>query len=127
MCPCRARRLRATFASRDCRAADAGCTAEAATASWHGKLHVIVGCVALLSTVVAPSALAHRMRLLDGWRDLVGPSIAFDAVQIVPPVTYGLFYGSAISGYLNRAPLVLASMGLSVLAIRVRRLATRRM
>jgi hypothetical protein len=107
----------------DCRAVDAGCTPEAAMTSWHGKLHLIVGLAAMVMTVAAPFVLAQRMRLLKGWRDLARPAMVFGGLQILAPILYGVFHGSPATGYLNRAPLVLASIGLVTLALRTLKLA----
>jgi hypothetical protein len=115
------------FFRLDCRAVDVGCTPEVATESWHGKLHVIVGFLALFMTIAAPFVLARRMRLVAGWHDLASPAIAFGLLQIPLPILYGVFYSSPVTGYLNRAPLVLASVGLVALALRVRRQALKRL
>ena len=113
------------FFRLDCRAADAGCTTADAMATWYGKLHVIVGFAALFMTIAAPFLLARRMRALPGFRDLVRPAIALGVALVATPVLYGVFFGSPVQGYMNRAPLVLASFGVAVLALRVRRLAIR--
>jgi len=108
----------------DCRAADLGCTPAVATASWHGKMHLIAGFPALFLTLAAPLVLARRMRVLEAWRDLARPTMVFGIAQFILPICYGVFYGSPVTGLLNRAPLFLASAGLVVLALRVRRLAS---
>src|SRR6185295_1007568 len=58
------------FFRLDCRAADAGCSASQATASWHGKMHIAVFLIAAIPTLIAPFVLSRRMAAVDGWRDL---------------------------------------------------------
>jgi hypothetical protein len=107
----------------DCRGSDAGCTVAVATASWHGMGHLIVGIPGALATVAAPFALAHRMRLVEGWRDLVRPAVVVGVLMLVGVLSYGIFGDSAFKGVLNRLPLLLASIGVVALAWRVKSLA----
>ena len=71
------------FFRLDFRAADAGCSMSDASASWHGKIHVVVFLVALVPTLVAPFLLSRRMKRVDGWRDLARPSRVAGVVYIV--------------------------------------------
>ena len=111
------------FFRLDCRAADAGCTAAAATTSWHGKLHTVVFVVAVLATLAAPFVLARCMRLVDGWRDLARPARAFGWVTIAGAVAAAAAQGSAVQGYAQRVLAAIVPLGVVVLALRVRRLA----
>ena len=107
----------------DCRAADAGCTAAVAATSWHGTIHVVAGIVAALATVVAPFALARRMRLLDTWRDLAPGAIVVGLAFVILTVLYAVLNGGNGSGYAQRASCVLISAGVVILARRVQALA----
>jgi hypothetical protein len=104
------------FFRLDCRAADAGCDASAATASWHGKAHIAVFLLALVPTLVAPFALATRMRLLDGWRALAGPARTFGIVAVVALVATGAFQGSSFQGGAQRIAATLVPLGVAALA-----------
>jgi uncharacterized protein DUF998 len=107
----------------DCRAADSGCTAGMAATSWPGTIHVVVGIVAALATVVAPFALARRMRLLNTWRDLAPGAIAFGVTFLILTVLYAVLNGRNGSGYAQRASCLLVSAGVVILARRVMALA----
>jgi Protein of unknown function (DUF998) len=114
------------FFRLDCRAADAGCTASRAAASWHGTTHVVMATVAGVATLIAPFALAHRMRLLDAWRDLARPAQVFGAISIVGVLAYTALENKAGAGWAQRALAIWVPAGIVVLAARVRRLALSR-
>jgi len=111
------------FFRLDCRAADAGCTASVASASWHGTVHVIAGTVAGLATIAAPFALSYRMRRLEDWRDLARPALVFGGVVVVGVLAYGALQASGGGGWTQRLLAVTVCSGILVLAVRVLRLA----
>lgn len=110
------------FFRLDCRAADLGCTSSAAFGSWHGKIHLISFVIAALATVVAPFLLARRMRDVDGWRDLAGPTRIAGFVTIALLLTTGLTTGTPIQGWTQRIAAALVTAGVAVLAWRVLRI-----
>jgi hypothetical protein len=110
------------FFRLDCRAADRGCTTAAATASWHGTTHLVVGVVSAVATIAIPFVLAARMRRADGWRDLARPTIAFGLLFLAVLVSYAALEGKPGDGYLQRVAIVLLSVGVVTLALRVRAL-----
>jgi hypothetical protein len=111
-----------TFFRLDCRAADPGCTMAAAASSWHGKVHLAVGLISGIAMIVAPFVLAARMRQADGWRDLARPTILFGLLLLAVLVAYAALEGKTGGGYLQRAAIVLVSVGVAWLALRVRAL-----
>jgi hypothetical protein len=113
------------FFRLDCRAADAGCTTAEAAASWHGKAHFACFVVAALATVAAPFVLSHRMRAVDGWRDLARPTWIFGILVIVVLVATGATTGTAAQGWTQRGAIVVVSSGVALLAWRVLRLSSR--
>jgi len=113
------------FFRLDCRAADAGCSASHAAASWHGKAHIAVFVLAAVATIIAPFALAHRMQQLDGWRDLARPARVFGVLVIVLLVGSAALSGTGAQGSSQRVAAVLIPLGVIVLALRVMRLAGR--
>ena len=112
------------FFRLDCRTADVGCTSAAQSASWHGTMHIVVAIVAVVATVVMPFALARRMRLVEGWRDLAPRAIAFGIVFFVLLVLYVAQEGRLYSGYTQRAMTIVLAIGMIAVARRVRLLAT---
>ena len=110
------------FFRLDCRAADPGCTAAAAMSSWHGRIHRLAGLVCAIATIAAPFFLAHRMRRVAGWTDLARPTIRFGLLLTAVLVAYAALEGKPGGGYLQRAAIVLFSIGIVVLAVRVRAL-----
>jgi len=109
------------FFRLDCRAADAGCTAAEATASWHGKAHLACFVVAALATVAAPFVLSRRMQRVDGWQDLAGPTRAFGVLTILALIVTGASTGTAFQGWTQRGAAVLVCLGIVALAWRVLR------
>jgi len=104
------------FFRLDCRAADAGCTMAAATASWHGKLHVIVFAIAAVATIAAPFALAHRMGKLASWRPFARITRAFGVVVIAGLVITAASSGTGLQGWTQRILIVFVCGSLAVLA-----------
>lgn len=107
------------FFRLDCRAADPGCSISQAAASWHGKTHIAAFVIAAVPTLIAPFALAHRMRQVDGWRDLVRPAQVFGVAVVVGLVVSGAASGTGLQGSTQRALIVLVCAGVAALAARV--------
>ncbi|HEY6708349.1 MAG TPA: DUF998 domain-containing protein [Actinomycetota bacterium] len=114
------------FFRLDCRAADQGCTAAAAASSWHGQVHLAVGLLSGIAMIAAPFVLAARMRQANGWRDLARPTILAGALLLVVLLGYAALERKTGGGYLQRAAIVLVSVGVATLALRVRALARSR-
>lgn len=114
------------FFRLDCRAADQGCTAAAAASSWHGRVHLGVGLLSGIAMIAAPFALAARMRQANDWRDLARPTILAGVLLVVVLAAYVALEGKMGGGYLQRAAIVLVSVGVVTLALRVRALARSR-
>jgi hypothetical protein len=112
-----------TFFRLDCRAADPGCTAAAAASSWHGKVHLAAGLISAIATIALPFVLAARMRRLPGWRDLARPTALFGVLLVSVLVAYAALERRQGGGYLQRAAIVLFSVGVVALALRVKTLA----
>ncbi|MEU4197551.1 DUF998 domain-containing protein [Kribbella sp. NPDC026611] len=110
------------FFRLDCRAADAGCTPAAAFGSWHAKIHVVSFVIAALATVLAPFLLSRRMRLIDGWQDLAGPTRIAGFITLALLAVNGLTTGTAVQGWTQRGAAVLVTLGIALLAWRVLRL-----
>ena len=115
-----------TFFRLDCRAADQGGTAATAASSWHGQVHIAVGLLSAIAMVAAPFFLAARMRQANGWRDLARPTILAGALLLVVLLGYAALERETGGGYLQRAAIVLVSVGVATLALRVRALARSR-
>jgi hypothetical protein len=115
------------FFRLDCRAADAGCTTAEATASWHGKAHLVCFAVAALASVAAPFVLSRAMRKVEGWQDLARPTRIFGIVLIVALAVTGATTGTAVQGWTQRGAIVLVALGISSLAWRVLQLESRPM
>ena len=95
-----------------------------ATGSWHGTIHLAVGTVSGIATVVAPFVLVRCMRRVDGWQDLARPTQVFVVAFLVVLASYAVLEGKTGGGYLQRAAIVLLSIGIATLALRVRAEAT---
>ena len=106
----------------DCRAADAGCTQSVRYTSASAHAHMIVGFVAVVALVAAPFVLARRMRRLPAWQDLARPAMVLGGLLLASAVAYVVTYECSLTGYLNRAPLLLGSIGVVALAVRTLRL-----
>jgi len=76
--------------------------------------------------VAAPFFLAARMRQANGWRDLARPTILAGALLLVVLLGYAALERKTGGGYLQRAAIVLVSVGVAMLALRVRALARSR-
>jgi len=109
------------FFRLDCRAADAGCSASHASASWHGKAHLVMFAIAAAATVVAPFALAHRMQRLDGWRSVARPTRLFGVLIVAALLAAGALGGTAAQGTSQRIAATLIPLGIVGLALHVRR------
>ena len=111
------------FFRLDCQAANRGCTSAAAMSSWHGKIHVAVAAVSGVATIAGVFALAFRMRRADGWRDLARPTFIFGLLFVAVLIGYAALEKTG-GGYIQRAAIVLLSVGVVTLALRVRALVT---
>ena len=107
------------FFRLDCRAADPGCTEAVATSSWHGAIHGIVASVTFAVLVIAPFALARRMRLVPAWRSLAWPTLGFGVLLSVAVAVFVALSITAGGGYAQRAVALLGSFGVIALALRV--------
>lgn len=110
------------FFRLDCRDADIGCVASASFESWHGKVHIASYVIAGVATAIAPFLLSRRMRTIDGWRDLAGPTRIAGFVIIAALVVTVFTGGTAIQGLAQRFALFLVSLCVVPLAVRVLRL-----
>jgi hypothetical protein len=110
------------FFRLDCRDADAGCVSTASFESWHGKVHIASYVIAGVATVIAPFLLSRRMRAIDGWRDLAGPTRIAGFVIIAALAVTAFTGGTAIQGLAQRFALILVSLCVVPLAVRVLRL-----
>jgi len=111
------------FFRLDCRAADAGCSASQATASWHGKMHIAVFLIAAIPTVIAPFVLSRRMAAVEGWRDLAGRTKAFGFVLIGGIILTVATTDTAVQGLTQRVVILLVCGAVAVLAARILTLA----
>jgi hypothetical protein len=83
----------------------------------------VVASIAGVATIVAPFALAHRMRLVEGWRDLARPARIFGVVTVAGVVAYSALESTSVGGLAQRALAIWVPAGIVVLAVRMRRLA----
>ena len=113
------------FFRLDCRAADAGCGTAEATASWHGKAHLICFPISAVATILAPFVLSRAMRKVDGWQDLAAPTRIFGILTIAALAVAGATSGTAAQGWAQRGAAVLVTLGVALLAWRVLRLKSR--
>jgi hypothetical protein len=107
------------FFRLDCRAADPGCDTAAATASWHGTLHIVFFVVAAIATVAAPFVLARVMRRTAGWTDLAGPTRTFGIVVVAVLAAATASSGTALQGWSQRLAILVVTAGVAALALRV--------
>ncbi|MFC6156584.1 DUF998 domain-containing protein [Kribbella jiaozuonensis] len=110
------------FFRLDCRDADAACVSTASFDSWHAKVHLASYVVAGVATVIAPFLLSRRMRTLDGWRDLAGPTRIAGFVIVAALAVTVFTGGTAVQGLAQRFALFLVSLCVVPLAVRVLRL-----
>jgi hypothetical protein len=114
------------FFRLDCRAADTGCDTAAATASWHGKMHIVDFVISALATPAVSFVLARRMRRTEGWTDLARPTTVFGVLVVAVFVATAATAGTAIQGWTQRGAAVLVDGGFVMLAWRVVQLESRR-
>ncbi|HMK13012.1 MAG TPA: DUF998 domain-containing protein [Acidimicrobiales bacterium] len=107
------------FFRLDCRAADHGCSIGAATASWHGKIHLAAAVVAAIATVLAPFVLARRMRRSVDWRELARPTEVFGIVVALCTFVSVALTDSSAQGIAQRVLAVIVPLGVVALAVRV--------
>ncbi|WP_328998855.1 DUF998 domain-containing protein [Kribbella sp. NBC_00709] len=110
------------FFRLDCREADLGCVSTASFESWHGKVHIASYVIAGVATVIAPFLLSRRMRTIDGWRDLAGPTRIAGFVFLAALALTAFTGGTAVQGWVQRSALFLVSLCVVPLAVRVLRL-----
>jgi Protein of unknown function (DUF998) len=110
------------FFRLDCRTADPGC-ATLSILSWHAEIHDAAAILSVALAVLAPFALARRMRLVAGWRDRAPAALVFGVAFTLVVAAYLALTGSGGDGYAQRALAVAASAGVVLLALRVRLLA----
>jgi hypothetical protein len=60
------------------------------------------------------------MRRVDGWRDLARPTFLFGLLFLVVLIGYAALERKTGGGYMQRAAIVLLSVGVATLALRVR-------
>ncbi|MEU4197550.1 DUF998 domain-containing protein [Kribbella sp. NPDC026611] len=105
------------FFRLDCRAADVGCVSSASFESWHAKVHLASYLIAGAATVIAPFLLARRMRRVDAWRNLAGPTRTAGFVIIAALATTAFTAGTPIQGWTQRLALFLISLCVIPLAV----------
>ena len=107
------------FFRLDCRAADHGCSISAATASWHGKVHLIAAVVAAVATIAAPFVLARRMRRAEGWAELARWARLFGVVVLISAIASVSLTETPVQGLAQRVVAVIVPLGVVALAVRV--------
>jgi uncharacterized protein DUF998 len=107
------------FFRLDCRIADAGCTAAASTASWHGKMHYAVFFLAAIPTLIAPFALARRMARLTEWIDLAPAVRRFGFLVIAGFVVTLATTDTGVQGWTQRGLIAIVCGGIVALALQV--------
>ncbi len=113
------------FFRLDCRIAD-GCTPQQTTSSWHGITHAVSGVVLLLLLLVAPHVVARCLRRSPDWAALARPSVLLGVAIDLAAIAYLALDGKAGAGYAQRVLVLLASAWVTLLALRVLRLRSRR-
>jgi len=103
----------------DCRRVDAGCTDDVRTASWHAQVHEVVGFVAVVATVLALLALAHRFRRLEQWADLARPLVLLAGGFAAAMTVYAVRASRPGGGIAQRFGVLLLVVALAVLVRRV--------
>lgn len=113
------------FFRLDCRIAD-GCTPQQTTTSWHGIIHAVSGVVLLLLLLVAPHVVARCLRRSPDWAALARPSVLLGVAIDLTAIAYLALDGKAGAGYAQRVLVLLASVWVTLLALRVLRLRSRK-
>lgn len=113
------------FFRLDCRRADPGCTDDVRTASWHAQVHELVGFLAVLATVAALFALAHRFRQLERWADLALPVRVLGFGFLGALLVYAVRASRPGGGTAQRVAVVLLIAVFAVLVRRVLALSAR--
>ena len=85
---------------------------------------MIVAAIAAVATLIAPFALAYRMRRLHAWLDLARPTLVFGILVVASLVAYVALNGTGAQGWSQRIAALLVASGVVMLALRVRRLST---
>jgi hypothetical membrane protein len=109
----------------DCRRVDPGCTDDVRTASWHAQVHEVVGLLAVVATVLALLALAHRLRGLEQWADLARPLVLVTAAFTAAMVVYAVRASRPGGGIAQRVAVLLVVASFAVLVRRVLALSRR--
>jgi hypothetical membrane protein len=103
----------------DCRRVDPGCTDEVRTASWHAQVHEVVGFLAVVATVLALLALAHRFRRLDRWADLARPAVVLAGLFLAAMLVYAWRESRPGGGIAQRLAVLLVVAFFAALVRRV--------
>ena len=103
----------------DCRRVDPGCTDDLRTGSWHAQVHELVGFLAVVATVVALLALAHRFRRLAPWADLVPATVALAVVFLAAMLFYAVRESRPGGGVAQRVAVLLVVAFFAALVRRV--------
>ena len=103
----------------DCRRVDPGCTDDVRTASWHAQAHEVVGLLAVVATVLALLALAHRCRRLERWADLARPLALVAGGFAVAMLVYAVRARRPGGGVAQRFAVLLVVAALAALVRRV--------
>jgi hypothetical membrane protein len=103
----------------DCRRVDPGCTDDVRTASWHAQVHELVGLLAVVATVLALLALAHRFRRLVAWADLARPALVIGGLFLSAMLVYAVRESRPGGGVAQRLAVLLV---VAFFAVLVRRL-----
>jgi hypothetical membrane protein len=103
----------------DCRRVDTGCTDEIRTASWHAQVHEVVGFLAVVATVLALLALAHRFRRLERWADLARPAVVLAALFLAAMLVYAWRESRPGGGIAQRLAVLLVVAFFAALVRRV--------
>jgi hypothetical protein len=103
----------------DCRRVDAGCTDDVRTASWHAQVHEVLGFVAVVATVLALLALAHRFRRLGRWADLARPLVLVAVGFAAAMAVYAVRASRPGGGIAQRFAVLLVVVALAALVRRV--------
>jgi hypothetical protein len=103
----------------DCRRVDPGCSDDVRTASWHAQAHEVVGFLAVVATVLALVALAHRFRRLEGWADLAPAALVLTGLFLAAILGYAVRECRPGGGIAQRFAVLLVVAFLAALVRRV--------